>query len=34
MKFTNLYGGYRSLNHNGVTGSNKEWAPNGTATGL
>ena len=30
--YTNLYGGYRSLNHNGVTGSNKEWTPNGTIT--
>jgi hypothetical protein len=30
--YTNLYGGYRSLSHNGVTGSNKEWTPNGTIT--
>jgi len=30
--YTNLYGGYRSLNHDGVTGSNIEWAPNGTIT--
>jgi hypothetical protein len=30
--YTNLYGGYRSLNHNGVTGSNKEWTHSGTIT--
>ena len=30
--YTNLYGGYRSLNHNGVTGSNKDWMSNGTIT--
>ena len=30
--YTNLYGGYRSLNHNGLTGSNREWTHSGIIT--